>query len=199
MLRSNKPTAKVFRKWITSEVLPSIRRTGNYITPTTLTLSATPITSTESVSESVSVPTQAIALCKTLLLEAGIEPPIASSWILTQYAKYDPSNTAVYEDSKKLLAASSDIPESLLSPTEIGKLLADREGLPKPLSAIAINKLLTDRGLQIQAITGNKKTWQVTETGKPYGKVITDTARGHGKTVFHLRWLTKTADLLAAI
>lgn len=30
ILRSNKPQAKAFRKWVTSEVLPSIRKTGSY-------------------------------------------------------------------------------------------------------------------------------------------------------------------------
>lgn len=30
ILRSNKPTAKKFRKWVTSEVLPSIRKSGGY-------------------------------------------------------------------------------------------------------------------------------------------------------------------------
>ncbi len=30
IIRSDKPEAKVFRKWITSEVLPQIRKTGNY-------------------------------------------------------------------------------------------------------------------------------------------------------------------------
>ncbi len=31
MLRSDKPEARAFRKWITSEVLPAIRKTGGYI------------------------------------------------------------------------------------------------------------------------------------------------------------------------
>lgn len=31
IIRSNKPEAKPFRKWITSEVLPQIRKTGGYI------------------------------------------------------------------------------------------------------------------------------------------------------------------------
>lgn len=30
ILRSNKPQAKPFRKWVTSEVLPAIRKTGSY-------------------------------------------------------------------------------------------------------------------------------------------------------------------------
>jgi prophage antirepressor-like protein len=33
IIRSNKPEAKKFRKWITSEVLPAIRKTGEYATP----------------------------------------------------------------------------------------------------------------------------------------------------------------------
>lgn len=32
VLRSNKPEAKVFKKWVTSEVLPSIRKHGGYLT-----------------------------------------------------------------------------------------------------------------------------------------------------------------------
>lgn len=33
ILRSDKPEAKPFRKWVTSEVLPSIRKHGGYLTP----------------------------------------------------------------------------------------------------------------------------------------------------------------------
>lgn len=36
ILRSDKPEAKPFRKWVTSEVLPSIRKTGAYMTPETI-------------------------------------------------------------------------------------------------------------------------------------------------------------------
>ena len=33
VIRSNKPQAKLFRKWVTSVVLPSIRKTGEYVAP----------------------------------------------------------------------------------------------------------------------------------------------------------------------
>lgn len=36
ILRSNKPEARRFRKWVTSEVLPSIRKTGGFNIPQTL-------------------------------------------------------------------------------------------------------------------------------------------------------------------
>lgn len=35
ILRSDKPNAKKFRKWVTSEILPSIRKTGSYSMPKT--------------------------------------------------------------------------------------------------------------------------------------------------------------------
>lgn len=36
ILRSDKPEAKNFKRWVTHEVLPSIRKTGAYMTPDTL-------------------------------------------------------------------------------------------------------------------------------------------------------------------
>ena len=33
VMRSDKPQAKPFRKWVTSEVLPAIRKTGQYVAP----------------------------------------------------------------------------------------------------------------------------------------------------------------------
>ena len=35
--RSDKPEAKAFRRWVTSEVLPSIRKTGSYTHPASIT------------------------------------------------------------------------------------------------------------------------------------------------------------------
>ncbi|PMC76369.1 phage antirepressor KilAC domain-containing protein [Brachybacterium sp. UMB0905] len=37
LLRSNNPSAKPFRRWVTTEVLPTIRKTGTYGTPRELT------------------------------------------------------------------------------------------------------------------------------------------------------------------
>lgn len=41
ILRSDKPEAKPFRKWITSEVIPSIRKHGAYLSPEALEAAAT--------------------------------------------------------------------------------------------------------------------------------------------------------------
>ena len=42
VIRSNKPEAKVFRKWVTSEVLPSIRKNGYYVTKEAIGAGAEP-------------------------------------------------------------------------------------------------------------------------------------------------------------
>ena len=36
ILRSRKPEAKLFKRWVTHDVLPSIRKRGAYLTPTTV-------------------------------------------------------------------------------------------------------------------------------------------------------------------
>ena len=41
ILRSRKPEAKAFKKWVTSEVLPAIRKTGGYMVPVVANLAET--------------------------------------------------------------------------------------------------------------------------------------------------------------
>lgn len=53
ILRSDKPEAKKFRKWVTQEVLPTIRKHGAYMTP-------------ETIKEMLAKPESAITLLKTL-------------------------------------------------------------------------------------------------------------------------------------
>ena len=41
VMRSRKPEAKAFKKWVTSEVLPAIRKTGGYMAPVVANLAET--------------------------------------------------------------------------------------------------------------------------------------------------------------
>lgn len=41
ILRSRKPEAKAFKKWVTSEVLPTIRKTGGYMAPSVANMAET--------------------------------------------------------------------------------------------------------------------------------------------------------------
>lgn len=60
ILRSDKPEAKVFKKWVTSEVLPSIRRHSAYLTP-------------EAVEKVISNPDTLIRICTDLKAERKLK------------------------------------------------------------------------------------------------------------------------------
>lgn len=100
-------------------------------------------------------------------------------------AKIDPELGKMLEGHKPKVLLESP----LLSPTELGALM------DPPLSARAVNKLLCDRNLQ--APTGEKNpAYKLIGSGNEFGKVVADTARGHGKTVQHVRWYESVMDLL---
>jgi prophage antirepressor-like protein len=61
VLRSRKPEANRFRKWVTSEVLPSIRKTGAYGTPREVSAPANYIAALEDLLASKKA--EALALC----------------------------------------------------------------------------------------------------------------------------------------
>lgn len=97
----------------------------------------------------------------------------------------DPSLRPALEPHKPKLLL--DAP--LLSPTQLGEMMNP------PLSARVVNKLLCDRNLQQP--TGEKNpAYRLIGSGNEFGKVVADTARGHGKTVQHVRWYESVLDLL---
>lgn len=81
ILRSDKPEAKPFRKWVTSEVLPSIRKTGSYqIVPDTKQIHAGEVASLVRVIRSVmkdqkSSPEKIALTTKTICNQCGINLP----------------------------------------------------------------------------------------------------------------------------
>jgi hypothetical protein len=97
----------------------------------------------------------------------------------------DPSLRPILEPHKPKVLLESP----LLSPTDLGALMNP------PLSARAVNKLLCDRNLQER--TGDKNpNYRLIGSGNEFGKVVADTARGHGKTVQYVRWYQSVIDFL---
>jgi hypothetical protein len=114
-------------------------------------------------------------------LDSGLQKGIVISGV----CKKHPELRDALEPHKPKLILDSP----LLSPTELGALM------DPPLSARAVNKLLCDRNLQQP--TGEKNpTYRLIGSGNEFGKVVADTARGHGKTVQHVRWYESVMDLL---
>ena len=123
--RSNKPVAKKFTKWVASEVLPAIRKTGSYGV--------------------VDKPLRSSVLKGArLIFEAaglkGNQLALSLNKVAMKYTDVD------------LLALGEvdlEVPSKrqLLTPTEIGQQLGG-------LSARKVNSLLADAGLQIKLANG---------------------------------------------
>ena len=121
ILRSNKPEAKAFKRWITHEVLPSIRKTGEYKT--------------------LNTPWWAIEANGVEYLLTKFDAP--KSMIATETMKHvHQIGGPDLRDKVGELPCSQNIldEEVMLEPTELGKSFG--------LSAIKMNKLLEEFNLQ---------------------------------------------------
>lgn len=79
----------------------------------------------------------------------------------------------------------------LLTPTELGKLMNP------PQSARSVNKLLCNHNLQKPSGQKNP-AYELIGSGNEFGKVVADTARGHGKTIQHIRWYESVLKIIEA-
>jgi KilA-N domain len=114
-----------------------------------------------------------------------IEPGLRAGNKIEAICEMFPEYRKALEPHKPKLLLESP----LLTPTQLGELM------DPPLSARAVNKLLCNRNLQKS--TGEKNpAYALIGSGNEFGKVIADTAKGHGKTVQHVRWYESVMDLL---
>jgi hypothetical protein len=118
-----------------------------------------------------------------------VEPEFRKGIVIEGICKQYPELRAALEPHKPKLLL--DAP--LLSPTDIGKLLEESDGIKR--SGIAINKLLISKDLQV-AMGDKKLAYKAIGQGIEFSKVIADTAQGHGKTIQSLRWYESVIDLL---
>jgi hypothetical protein len=103
-----------------------------------------------------------------MLKLAGVNEGLQASFALTQKAKLDPANALVYEQAKQLLSTQMVIPEAPISPTELGKAIAQKLNLNYIPSARKVNDVLLLQGLQRFDIVTDKhgqkrKEWHSTE------------------------------------
>ena len=159
IFRSRKPEAKAFSKWVRSEVLPSIRKTGSYSVKIEKQNGLSPVA------------TDFKALCE------------AASFLFDKNQAALCANTAIKKVYGEDLLALMGVPmlESpqqvrFYTPTELGKEIGK--------SAVAFNKVLQAKGLQVK--TGDK--WEATEAGKPYSRMFDTGKRSGGAPVQQMKW-----------
>ncbi|MCC5633445.1 hypothetical protein LC613_38945 [Nostoc sphaeroides CHAB 2801] len=194
IFKSRKPVAKRFQRWVFHEVLPSLRRTGRYEMPKPNQQQNTKPTLDELVNfgQKILSGTRLSAELQTITILRGVQalcPEIAPM-------------------AQELVGAIQEIvatPDRHLSPTAIGKLYAERNGLSQPIKPQIVNRVLEFAGLQTKEVQiktdtngkqSHKNIWHLTEKGKLWGTVTRDKARTHDKIVEHVRWLPDVLEVI---
>lgn len=180
IFKSRKPEAKAFTRWVTSEVLPTLRKTGSYTMPEAKTSSPAPTVATPKFAKEISqLHRDFVRTAKTFGLSPEQAALSASQAVRKLYGV----------DFIELLAVpgiKSPSQERHLTPTQIGE--------PQGLSGRQVNEFLARQGFQYRDDHGN---WKPTTHGKPYA-VLVDTTKRHrnGTPVQQLRWLGTITDKL---
>lgn len=169
VFKSRKSEAKAFRKWVTSEVLPTIRKTGQYKAATAN------MTSNEFVSRE-------FAALRSMAITAGLEGNAAT-------VSANNAMMRIHSVSPlKLLQIELKNPDQQLFLTSTQ--IAQRLGFSGPRE---VNKLLAHEGFQSN-ING---TWVPTDKGREY-VVFLDTGKRHsdGVMIQQMKWKEKICDKL---
>ena len=177
IMGSKKAKAKVFKKWVTSEVLPSIRKTGGYGQ-----LPQQPMPAM--------LPTTAAKITLNDLQDIGKMLGTPAHIVNTEAVKYI-SNT-MHLDLTPLLAGSTvmdNIPneDKMLEVTEIAKILGPE------VSGMVVNRVLKNMGYQVSV--GSR--WSATQLGKP---ISIQHAWANGKkSGYNLKWnVSKVIEIYEA-
>lgn len=179
ILKSRKPEAKTFKKWVTSEVLPSIRKTGSYTAPT-----AQPTAKPKQ--PRIKQPSQVkelLLIGKEMAKITGINPHLVMAYTLDAIEQVTDLPASMLA---RALPAVAPAEVASLNPTAIGKQLGG-------LKAHAVNQMLLKAGLQRQDGSG----WQLTEAGTAFGEMKPFHRNGHSG--YNLLWLPKVVQLLQNI
>ena len=170
ILGSTKDAAKRFKRWVTGEVLPAIRKTGSYSAPGTL--AAFPAPTHDRVS--------AILLIGEAVAKVpGVKPGIAAAATLTCIQE----NTGITTEVLRRALPSANEPICALNATQLGKLLKR--------SAKATNQMLAAAGLQFR---NDRDEWELTEAGVTWAEAMPYSRNGHSG--YQILWNPAVADEL---
>lgn len=177
-LFSKLPTAKPFRRWITSEVVPSIRKTGSYSVKQDMPkLTPNPKYRSRMIGTAIrDIGKTAESMEKVFGVRHSMALNCATDLIGSAYG-FDSTPL-------KLLIPPEEQPDSL-NPTKLGTELGG-------ISANKVNKLLEKMGFQFK-VGGD---WKLTDEGKQYGSNIPYTNPKSGHKGFQIMWSEKVIPLL---
>jgi len=173
VLGSRKPEAKRFKRWVTHEVLPSIRKTGSYVSAASVV--SLPTLTQDRVSAILSIG-------EAITRVPGVKPGIAMAATLTVI--YENTGLSV-ESLRKVLPPAND-PISSLNPTQLG----ERVGM----SARAINTRLQSLGFQFK---NDRDEWELTESGNRWAEALPFSRNGHSG--YQILWNPEVSDVIREV
>lgn len=166
VLSSRKPEAKNFKRWLTHEVIPTIRKTGGY-----------------SIQQTYTPATDAFKDAKTLADEIrSVNPNVQFGIALSKAVDVAEKAHNVSLQAMKELLPPAEHETGYLNATQIGERLG---GIPPR----TVNKMLAGKGMEYK-IDG---MWRLTEDGKEYGEEIPYTRNGHSG--YQIRWSERVMEL----
>lgn len=171
---STKAEAKRFKKWVTSQVLPSIRKTGSYHAKAAM--------------QPLKVTTEAAKAFPALVRAArllGCDKNAAA--IAANQAIYGMTNVNLMQQLGHTHLEAQNQDTLFFTPTELGKRMEPNT------SARGINLLLAEAGMQFK----RADVWEVTDAGKEFARIY-DTGKRHGigVPVTQIKWSPNVLPLL---
>ncbi len=170
ILGSRKAEAKRFKRWVTHDVIPAIRKTGSYLAPGTLATLPAP---THDRVSAILLIGEAVAKVP------GVKAGIAAAAMLTCIQE----NTGITTEVLRRALPAANEPVCALNATQLGKLL---NRSPK-----AANRLLSDNGLQIR---NERDEWELTEAGEAWAEAMPYSRNGHSG--YQILWNPAVAEML---
>jgi len=197
--RSKTPLGKLMNKWLHNEILPQLRKTGQYS-----------IEKTNQKSEKLFAKEFIESMWNDISNRyPEIDKRLIDGAKLNGYTRHYPELAGEIAEAKKLISATSEVKSLPLSPTELGQIFAKEHNLEK-VSAQKINAALILEGYQIKS--DNKLSpYELTESGcahseetsecapskgQEYGEMQLETCQNHNKTIYRIRWQTDILKLI---
>lgn len=173
ILRSRKPEAKEFKKWVTSEVLPTLRKTGSYS-----------IGSNIPQVEKLKPLAEGCMALNQMLLSMGLDKNAAAIGASNVIRRVAGVNLLELAGTTHFIAEKQ---EKLFTSTQLGETFT-----PK-ISGKMMNTTLAAAGFQTRLGT----EWVLTEKGKVYARIL-DTNKRHsdGTMVQQIKWFKSVLDEL---
>jgi prophage antirepressor-like protein len=173
VLGSRKPEAKRFKRWITHEVLPSIRKTGSYTSATSV--AALPSPTQDRVSS-------LLLIGEAVAKVPGVKHGIAMAATLTCIHE----NTGLSIETMRRALPANDEPIAAMNPTKLGQQLG--------MAARSVNARLAAMGLQLR---NDRDEWELTEAGQAWGEALPYSRNGHSG--YQIRWNPAVIDQMKEV